>query len=861
LVWSPAVRERVSRETQDADLRTNAGPARPSALGKFLFEGGRKLWVRGVTYGTFAPGRDGSAFPLPDQVDRDFARMRANGVNAVRTYTAPPPWLLDLAGDHALRVMIGLAWESHVDFLADRKRARSIEAMIRQGVRIARGHPAVLGYALGNEIPSSIVRWIGPRRVEEFIERLFAAAKSEDPAGLATYVNYPSTEYLDLPFLDLAAFNVYLESREPFQAYLSRLQNIAGDRPLLLAELGLDSRRHGERAQARALGDQLRAAFAAGCAGAFVFAWTDEWHRGGHDIDDWDFGLVTRARTPKPALAAAREAFADTPPAPEAPWPRISVVVCSFNGARTIRDCCEGLRRLEYPDLEVIVVDDGSTDGTWRIVAEYGFRVIRTGNCGLSSARNTGGAAATGEIVAYLDDDARPDPHWAHYLATAFLGTDHGCIGGPNLAPAGDGPVADCVDRSPGNPTHVLLSDSEAEHVPGCNLAVRRSVLQAVGGFDPQFRIAGDDVDFCWRLRESGFTIGFCPGAMVWHHRRGTVRQFMKQQRNYGRAEAMLERKWPHKYNGAGHVAWAGRVYGPLVAAMGRASHVYHGTWGEASFQRIYEQSPGRLGAVLLMPEWYLVNALVAFLALVGLFWPPLRVCGIVLALTAGGPFLGVLRRVWRIRFTRPAVSWRSALFRRATLTLLHVTQPAARLSGRLGFGLTLWRRAAAAFRFPGARIRGLWSERWASPTERLCVLESELRAQGAVFERGGAFDRWDLEVRGGLLGSARILMAVEEHGAGRQLVRVKVWARVPWTAASLGLASGLVAAWALRDASWGASAVLLGLAGGLAGLMLTHCGAATALALRSVEALRDPVAEHEPSGTAGPNLWAGSES
>ena len=282
-VWSPAVRERVSREAADADLPSNRAPDRPSALGKFLFEGGRKLWVRGVTYGTFAPSRDGSPFPLPDQVERDFARMRANGVNAVRTYTAPPPWFLDLAGEHGLRVMVGLAWESHVDFLADHKRARSIEAMVRQGVRNGRGHPAVLGYALGNEIPSSIVRWIGPRKVEEFIERLFAAAKSEDPAGLVTYVNYPSTEYLDLPFLDLAAFNVYLESRERFEAYLSRLQNIAGDRPLVLAEVGLDSRRHGECAQAQALRVQLRAAFAAGCAGAFVFAWTDEWHRGGHD--------------------------------------------------------------------------------------------------------------------------------------------------------------------------------------------------------------------------------------------------------------------------------------------------------------------------------------------------------------------------------------------------------------------------------------------------------------------------------------------------------------------------------------------------------------------------------------------------
>src|SRR5262249_13803136 len=176
---SLVVRERVLRVT-GTDLPSKRVSGRPSAPGKFLYEEACKLWVRGVTYGTFAPNRDGSPFPLPARVESDFVRMRAAGVNAVRTYTPPPPSLLDLAREDGLRVMVGLAWESHVDFLAGRKRARSIEAMVRQGVRSCGGHPAVLCYALGNEIPSSIVRWIGPRRVEGFLERLFAAAKSED---------------------------------------------------------------------------------------------------------------------------------------------------------------------------------------------------------------------------------------------------------------------------------------------------------------------------------------------------------------------------------------------------------------------------------------------------------------------------------------------------------------------------------------------------------------------------------------------------------------------------------------------------------------------------------------------------------
>ena len=210
----------------------------------------------------------------------------------------------------------------------------------------------------------------------------------------------------------------------------------------------------------------------------------------------------------------------------------------------------------------MIVVDDGSSDATPAIAREYGFRVISGRNHGLSHARNVGLRAASGEIVAYLDDDAYPDPDWLRYLAAGFLGSTHVGIGGPNLPPPGDGLVAESVANAPGGPIHVLLSDQEAEHIPGCNMAFRRDALLAIGGFDPQFRTAGDDVDVCWRLRERGGTLGFQPGAVVWHHRRNSVRAYWKQQVGYGRAEALLERKWPEKYNSAGHVSWAGRLYG-----------------------------------------------------------------------------------------------------------------------------------------------------------------------------------------------------------------------------------------------------------------------------------------------------------
>src|SRR4051812_14077705 len=263
-----------------ARARTPAAAALAEALprvevrGKFLFAGERKLYPRGVTYGTFRPDDGYGDYPPPARVADDFAAMAASGINAVRVYTVPPRWLLDAALGCGLRVMVGLPWEQHVTFLDEAARARSIERRVREGVRACAGHPAVLAYVVGNEIPASIVRWHGARAVERFLERLYRACKEEDPDALVTYVNFPSTEYLELGFADFFCFNVYLEARDRLESYIARLQNLAGEKPLVMAEIGLDSRRNGMDAQARVLEWQVDTAFAGGCSGAFLFAWT-----------------------------------------------------------------------------------------------------------------------------------------------------------------------------------------------------------------------------------------------------------------------------------------------------------------------------------------------------------------------------------------------------------------------------------------------------------------------------------------------------------------------------------------------------------------------------------------------------------
>jgi O-antigen biosynthesis protein len=806
------------RPPAEAGLWSDAA-ARPRVAGKFIEIGGRKFYVKGVTYGTFRPGEDGAQYPAPAVVDRDFAQMAEHGINAVRVYTEPPRWLLDTAWSHGLRVMVGLPWEQHVAFLDDRPLARGIEARMRAAVRACAGHPAVLCYVLGNEIPSSVVRWHGRRRIEAFIERLYDIAKAEDPEGLVTYASFPTTEFLCLPFLDLICFNVYLETEERLDSYLARLHNVAGDRPLIMGEVGLDSRRNGYERQAETLEWQVSTAFSTGCAGIFLFSWTDEWYRGGAEIEDWDFGLTDRLRKPKPALEVVRRAFVAVPFASGRSWPRISVVVCTYNGSVTLRDCLEGLRRLEYPDYEVIVVDDGSTDASAAIAAEYDVRLIRTPNNGLSHARNRGLEAATGSIVAYTDDDARPDPHWLNYLATAFERTDYVGLGGPNIPSTGDGLIADCVANAPGGPIHVLVSDHEAEHIPGCNMAFRREALEAIGGFDPQFREAGDDVDLCWRLQAQGWKIGFVPAGFVWHHRRNSLRTYWRQQKGYGKAEALLERKWPDKYNAVGHLTWAGRLYGHRLdqALVRRRGRIYQGVWGTALFQSIYQPAAGLWRSIPLMPEWFLVIGTLAAFSALGLLWKPLLAAGVLLAVAIALPLAQAVHASREAVFPRAPRARADRLRLHGLTAALHVVQPLARLIGRLGHGLSPWRLGGGGGVRPWIGPINVWSERWHSAEDRLRTIEAALRERRTMPSYGGDWDSWDFEVRGGVLASTRVLMAVEEHGGDKQLTRVRCWPRFSLIGVGFAALLGLLATAALLDgasiaaAAIGSAAVLLG--------------------------------------------------
>ena len=753
---------------------------KPRVAGKFIYIGEEKFFIKGVSYGAFRPDEFGYEYQDKERLEKDFRQMCQNGINTVRIpHTSPPRHLLDIAEKHGLKVMIGLSAEQYVGYLIDTEKKIDLFSIIREKLEACKNHSALLCISIGNEIPSSLVRWIGKRKIEKYLKSIYNFVKDEIPDAIVTYVNYPTTEYLDLSFLDILSFNVYLESKDKLEPYLYRLQNLAGNRPLLMGEIGLDSMRNGLSHQAESLSWQIDSVFQSGCVGLIIFSWTDEWYRGEEEVYDWAFGLTNRERDPKPALIAVKDAFERNPFSQTSEWPLVSVVVCVYNGCSTIKECLEGIQKLNYPFFEVIVVDDGSTDGTHELVSEFDVRLIRTPNNGLSAARNLGMRSSKGEIVAYIDSDAYPDQDWLNYLVQEFNNSDFAAIGGPNISPENLGFKASCVNYAPGSPTHVLYGDRIAEHIPGCNMAFRKSALQNIGGFDPLFRIAGDDVDVCWRLQEMGENIGFSPSALVWHHRRKTISSYWRQQYFYGKAEAFLEKKWPKKYNEFGHRTWQGKIYGDGMAFFDSLSHkrIYGGIWGTAPFQSIYEVGQIHILSFCLMPEWYLLCAFCFTLSLFGFIWPSLFLFAVVGLILCALPLTVILPPILKINTTPLNIRNRIKKFAfHSTVLFLFTIQPIARLLGRISSDLTPWRRHGTTHFSQGLNRRfSVWTESWLSPEVRLETLEKDLEEINPSVFRGGDFDRWDIGIKGGAFGGVKLLMASEDHPKGSQYLRYRL--------------------------------------------------------------------------------------
>lgn len=766
--------------------------------GKFLRLGAEKFYLKGVTYGPFAPDADGCTFASQDQTARDFELVRELGANTVRVYYVPPRWLLDLAQAHELKVLVDVPWEKHRCFLETYEMREAARVTVRSAAQACAGHPAVLALSIANEVPAEIVRWHGVTKVAAFLDELIAEVKRIDAAMLCTFASFPPTEFLQPTAIDFVTFNVYLHDRQSLDLYLARLQTLANDKPLVLGEFGMDSIREGEEQKAVALRAQVRTAFINGLAGTVVFSFTDDWFRGGQQITDWQFGLTTRDRQKKHSFLAVQTAYRDAPYFPLKRTPRVSVVVASYNGAKTLQTCLESLTRLKYPDYEVILVDDGSTDCTQEIAAEFPtVRNIRQANLGLSAARNAGIRAATGEIVAFTDSDCRADEDWLFYLVSAFLRSDFVAIGGHNFLPPEDSATAAAVLVSPGGPAHVMVSDREAEHVPGCNMAFYKWALEQIHGFDPVFRKAGDDVDVCWRLMELGYRIGFSPAAFVWHYRRSTVKAYLKQQAGYGEAEALLAQKHPEYFNALGGGVWRGRIYtAGLPGLLLQSPVVYHGVFGTGFFQKMYARQPSFAAMVCTSLQFHVFVTLP--LLLVGLRWTALLPVAV-------GALLSSLTVCVIAAAQAPLAKDRQRAWSRPLIAALFFLQPLVRgwafYKQRIGMARPDTRRQFAVEGGRPVRSLNFWSTRGFDRLRFIRHVEQRLSTVGWYFRPDSGWDDFDFEIRTQRWATAQLITAEEELSRGRRFLRCRVTARFSWftwaaVSAALVVSVGTIELW-----------------------------------------------------------------
>lgn len=739
--------------------------------GKFLRRGQSKVLLKGVSYGPFQPNSRNEPFPEDSRLVTDLTHIHALGFNTIRLYHPPSEALLREATRLGLNLIVGIAWGDHVDFLRDRAQRNKIVETIQTETLRLRDHPNVVAFLIGNEIEKTLVRWMGPRSVQHFLETLISCGKACAPNQLFSYATYPSTEYLIPRNADFLAVNVYLEEPESLAAYLLRLQNLAGNKPLIITEFGLDVATHGETKQAAARQWFQKACHAAAVAGTVWFSYTDEWFRGGAMVTGWQFGIVDAARRQRASAECS-----DLESVPETPSPglRFSVIVCTYNGSATLKACLESLQQLRYPDYEVIVIDDGSTHDIRSIAQAFpGVRYERQEHAGLSVARNLGAALATGEILAYTDDDCIADEDWLTYIAAGFDDPRWAACGGPNIPPPPRNATEAIVAAAPGAPAHVLLSDIEAEHLPGCNLAIRKSALEAIQGFRAVYRVAGDDVDICWRLRETGGQLRFVPGAMVWHHRRYSVRGYLRQQCGYGHAEALLMKEHPQRFGPIGGARWRGAIYGDVTSSADPAEgSIFHGPLGQGLFQGIYQHS-------LRCPlDW-----------LSGVLWVALFSVALLLGFPKVAALMfgfSLIAAVCRLRHL-PSPPYALSFADRLRLLGLCWLQPMLREGSRLK-GMILmharpsWHPTMSEV-FEPAKPRkwsfplgewSFWSEHGVGREAFLERLRQVIRGHNFTLKEDDGWRRIDLEAPNNLWFSTAILTVTEYHSRGRCLTRVR---------------------------------------------------------------------------------------
>ncbi len=221
---------------------------------------------------------------------------------------------------------------------------------------------------------------------------------------------------------------------------------------------------------------------------------------------------------------------------------KVSIIIPTKNNADTLEKCLKSISNLDYPkeDLEVIIVDGHSKDGTVEIAKRYGCKVVYENIGTIGGARNIGVQNSTGYFIVFTDADCVVEKEWLKNLLKEFRDEKIASVGGPNITPEDDtefgkyvGDVFEILSKVGARYAYNSDRIVDIYHNPTCNSAYRRDIFERFGGFNPKL-VACDDEELDYRIRRAGYKIIFTPFARVYHYRRSSFKSFAKMAWNYG---------------------------------------------------------------------------------------------------------------------------------------------------------------------------------------------------------------------------------------------------------------------------------------------------------------------------------------
>ena len=225
----------------------------------------------------------------------------------------------------------------------------------------------------------------------------------------------------------------------------------------------------------------------------------------------------------------------------------VSIIIVAPRTSDVLVQALAAIKSLVSPPSETIVALDEAPPS--RVSAT---RCIVTGPLGPAQKRDLAAAQAEGALLAFLDDDAYPDPRWLEAAVTHFDNPRVWAVGGPGVTPPDDGfraqvsgwTYASWIVSGPARFRYVPGTNRVVDDYPSMNLIVRRTAFQSIGGFDSGF-YPGEDTKLCLEIVRRGGLIQYESDAVVYHHRRPVMREHLRQIAHYGRHRGYFARAFP----------------------------------------------------------------------------------------------------------------------------------------------------------------------------------------------------------------------------------------------------------------------------------------------------------------------------